>query len=311
MVANQVFVKTTVYMLLTLGIGYALRKAKLLGEDEGALSKYVIYVAMPALVLSNLSSVNLDLKLLRVLLTYLLSMAVISSLIYLAGRVMGSERSSIYLFILTANFSNAGFFGIPFISITFSELEALQLSIILCMATLIPSSILCFLLLESLREGGSLGGALIRTMRSPLMASVVAAIIINLTGLKIPKELAFVLDSLGATASPLALVSVGTSLTISGPISIREQAILINLRAFLSPMISMLIGLLAGLYSTELSVLVLMSAMPAAVLLGVFSNEYDFHRNVVSSLITISSLAAPLYLNIWLYLLKLLAISPA
>ncbi|MCS7102660.1 MAG: AEC family transporter, partial [Candidatus Korarchaeum sp.] len=188
---------------------------------------------------------------------------------------------------------------------------ALQLSIILCMATLIPSSILCFLLLESLREGGSLGGALIRTMRSPLMASVVAAIIINLTGLKIPKELAFVLDSLGATASPLALVSVGTSLTISGPISIREQAILINLRAFLSPMISMLIGLLAGLYSTELSVLVLMSAMPAAVLLGVFSNEYDFHRNVVSSLITISSLAAPLYLNIWLYLLKLLAISPA
>lgn len=303
MESSQVFVRTTVYLMMALGIGYALRK--LLGGDEGALSKYVIYVAMPALALISLSGVSLDPKLLRVLLVYLLSAIAISSLSYLAGRAMGRGRSELYLLILAANFGNTGFFGVPFIAVTFDEPRAIQLSIILWMATFILSSTLCILLLEDLRARGS-RGAFIRTLRSPLIVSVTAGLLLNLTDLEIPSEIASVLESLGATASPLALISVGASLDTSGPISIREQAVLISLRAVLSPAISLLLGLTVGLGHTELSVLVLMSAMPAAVLLGVFSNEYDFHKNVVSSFITISSLTAPIYLNAWFYFLRLL-----
>lgn len=304
---GQIFIGTTLYLVITLGIGYSLKKANLIRENDGALSNYVIYVAMPSLVLRNLIELGLDLMLLKAVVVYLLSMVTLSSLIYLAGRVMRRERSEIYLVILATNFSNTGFFGIPFISITFNEPKALQLSVILWMATFTLSSLLCILLLESLR-GGSLGGAFIGTLRNPLIASLVVGLLVNSTGLRIPSQLVSVLESLGDTASPLALISVGASLSISGSTSLLKQGVLLTLRAFLFPAVSLILGLLAGLSSTELSVLVLMSAMPAAVLLGVFSNAYDFRKDVIPQFITISSLAAPIYLNIWLYLL---ALSPA
>lgn len=302
---EQIFIGTTLYLVVTLGIGYTLRKANLLGENDGALSNYVIYVAMPSLVLRNLIELSLDLMLLKAVVVYLLSMVTLSSLIYLVGRAVRRERSEIYLMILATNFSNTGFFGIPFISITFNEPKALQLSVILWMVTFILSSLLCILLLESLRERGSLGGAFIRTLRNPLIASSAVGLLMNLTDLRIPSQLFSVLESLGNTASPLALISIGASLSISGSTSLSKQGVLLTLRAFLFPTVSLVLGLLVGLSSTELSVLVLMSAMPAAVLLGVFSNAYDFQKDVIPQFITISSLAAPIYLNIWLYFLML------
>ncbi|MEM2729470.1 MAG: AEC family transporter [Candidatus Korarchaeum sp.] len=302
---ERTFIGTTLYLVIMLGVGYALKKAKLIRENDGTLSNYVIYVAMPSLVLKNMMELSLDWMLLRTLTVCLLSMATLSSLVYLAGRVMRRERSEVYLMILAANFGNTGFFGIPFISITFNEPKALQLSVILWMVTFVISSLLCILLLESLRARGSPGGAFIGTLRNPLVASLAVGVLMNLTGLRIPSQLASVLESLGNTASPLALISVGASLSASASTSLPKQGVLLALRAFLSPAISLLLGSLVGLSPMELSVLVLMSAMPAAVLLGVFSNAYDFQRDVIPQFITISSLAAPIYLNIWLHFLTL------
>lgn len=292
----------TLHLAAMLGLGYALRSRISINCD--ALSRYVMYVAMPALALESLSVVALSEGLLRAVLVYLLSMFIISSAIYLIGRAFRLQRSMIHLLILASNFSNTGFFGIPFIGSTFQDPRALQLSVMLWMTTFVLSSLLCVYLLEGLRGDERLLGTIPRILRNPIVISVILGMSLNLMSLKIPEELLYTLDSLGTTASPLALVSVGASLRASRSISARTQGVLISLRALLSPLLSLVLGSLAGLDRVKLEVLVLMSAMPAAVLLGVFSEEYDFRKEDVLPFITISSLSAPLYLNGWLLLLK-------
>lgn len=300
----QVFLRTTLYIASLLAIGHLLKSSGLLENSENALFKYVMYVAMPALAIDSLSGVGLNQELLMALLIYLLSMFLTSSMILLAGVIAGLERSETYLLILAANFSNTGFFGIPFMSVVFGE-AVLKLSIVLWMATFIYSSFLCIPLLESLR-GSSQGIGVVasRTLKNPLTISVTLGLLLSFSKVSVPTEISFTLKSLGSTASPLALISIGASMRFSKSASLRTQAVLIFLRSLLSPLISLILGLIARLSYMELSTLVLMSAMPAAIFLGVFSNEYDFHREEVFTFITISSLTAPLYLNAWLYTLN-------
>lgn len=300
----QVFLRTTVYITSMLAIGYSLKAYGLLERNGNSLFKYVMYVAMPALAVESLSGVEAEPGLLMTSLIYFFSMSILSFSIILFGWFIGYERSRTYLLALAANFSNTGFFGIPFMIVVFGE-ASIRLSILLWMITFIYSTFLCIPLLESLRESSRNFRKLVeRTLKNPLIISVTLGMTLSLLKLSPPEEVSYILKSLGATASPLALISIGASISSFKAVSLRNQGLLLFLKAFLSPAISLLLGLIAKLNYIELCSLVLMSAMPAAVFLGVFSNEYDFHREEIFPFITISSLTAPFYLNIWLYFLN-------
>lgn len=68
----------------------------------------------------------------------------------------------------------------------------------------------------------------------------------------------------------------------------------------LLPLIALNLGHLMGLSQLEVLVTTLMSAMPVAVALVVFSDVYDFHREEIYSLVLITSLLSPIYLGAWL-----------
>lgn len=292
----------TLYVLLSLLLGYSLIHTNLLRRgEENVIFKYVMYVGMPALAFTSLSKVQLDMGFLRASLSYALSMALISLSIFLLSKVLGWGRERAYLLILIANFGNTGFFGIPFVSLAFGQGKPLQLSIFLWVLTFLFASFVCIPMLESLRGGSSA----IRALRNPLLISVALGLSASILRLSLPQPISLFLDSLASTASPLALISIGAS--IPGLSSIRKSKIsLFLLKTFISPALSMIIGLILRLEIIELSVLVIMSAMPVAIFLGVFSNEYEFYKEEVVAQIALTSISAPIYLNLWLYLLSAL-----
>ncbi len=291
----------TLYVLISLLLGYSLVYTNLLRRgEENVIFKYVMYIGMPALAFTSLSKVQLDMGFLRASLSYALSMTSLSLSILLLSKLLGWERERAYLLILIANFGNTGFFGIPFISLAFGQGRPLQLSILLWVLTFLFASFVGIPMLESLKGGSTIGA-----LRNPILISVVLGLTASTLKLSLPQPISLFLDSLAATASPLALISIGAS--ISGLSFIRKSKIsLFLLKTFISPALSMLIGLILRLEIMELSVLVIMSAMPVAVFLGVFSNEYEFYKEEVIAQIALTSISAPIYLNLWLHLLSAL-----
>jgi len=291
----------TLYVLISLLLGYSLVYTNLLRRgEENVIFKYVMYIGMPALAFTSLSKVQLDMGFLRASLSYALSMTSLSLSILLLSKLLGWERERAYLLILIANFGNTGFFGIPFISLAFGQGRPLQLSILLWVLTFLFASFVGIPMLESLKGGSTIGA-----LRNPILISVVLGLTASTLKLSLPQPISLFLDSLAATASPLALISIGAS--ISGLSFIRKSKIsLFLLKTFISPALSMLIGLILRLEIMELSVLVIMNAMPVAVFLGVFSNEYEFYKEEVIAQIALTSISAPIYLNLWLHLLSAL-----
>jgi len=292
----------TSYVLLSLLLGYSLMSTNLLRRgEENVIFKYVMYVGMPALAFTSISKVQLDMGFLRASLSYALSMASLSLSIFLLSKLLRWEREKTYLLILIANFGNTGFFGVPFVSLAFGQGRPLQLSIFLWVLTFLFASFIGIPMLESLKRGSSA----IKALRNPLLISVVLGLAASTLDLSFPQPISLFLDSLAATASPLALISIGASIPSFNSI-MKSKISLFLLKTFISPAFSMIIGSILRLEVIELNVLVIMSAMPVAIFLGVFSNEYEFYKEEVVAQIALTSISAPLYLNLWLYLLSAL-----
>jgi len=292
----------TSYVLLSLLLGYSLMSTNLLRRgEENVIFKYVMYVGMPALAFTSISKVQLDTGFLRASLSYALSMASLSLSIFLLSKLLRWEREKTYLLILIANFGNTGFFGVPFVSLAFGQGRPLQLSIFLWVLTFLFASFIGIPMLESLKRGSSA----IKALRNPLLISVVLGLAASTLDLSFPQPISLFLDSLAATASPLALISIGASIPSFNSIR-KSKMSLFLLKTFISPAFSMIIGSILRLEVIELNVLVIMSAMPVAIFLGVFSNEYEFYKEEVVAQIALTSISAPLYLNLWLYLLSAL-----
>ena len=77
------------------------------------------------------------------------------------------------------------------------------------------------------------------------------------------------------------------------------------LRMVFLPMIALGTVTVLGLGSLESSVVVLMSAMPMAISMVVLSERYQFHQELIASVVLDSSILGGFYLNGWLALLNI------
>jgi predicted permease len=89
------------------------------------------------------------------------------------------------------------------------------------------------------KDSVAVRGALMRLLRTPLFIALVAAIILNFSGLRVPELLATLLSPIGKLTVPLTIVALGLSFSA------------INLsrsRAFFTVMLRMVCGLVGGLF---------------------------------------------------------------
>jgi predicted permease len=108
---------------------------------------------------------------------------------------------------------------------------------------------------------------------------------------------------LGGTTSTVAIFLLGVFLYGRKYGNFGKAFGLSMLRVVFLPALAFFTTSWFGLAGISRSTLVLMHGMPIAISMIVLSERYNFYREIVASTILISSLAAGLYLNIWLVLL--------
>lgn len=299
----DIVVRTILPILLLIGLGYFSRKIGILKSgDERVLNAYVYYFALPALFLVDLSGTDL-IRHSRFVLAGILPIVVVLIIYIFLYLMFGFSRNTLYLIVVSTLLGSLAFFGIPFIVFAFPEAENLaSLSAASINIVSVPISIMV-LEFHKLGESALLEGlkrVAKRFSKNPLIISIILGVFLSLAGIKIPSPIETTLHMLGITTAPVAIFLLGVFLYGRKYSNLSKAFKLSLLRIVFLPTITLLTMMLVNLQDLERTTIILMHGTPIAIAAIILSERYAFHKETVASLLLISSLAAGLYLNLWL-----------
>ena len=306
----NIFLQTTFPIFFQMGIGLISRKMNILKEkDERVLSAYLYYFALPSLILVDLSETLFTKETYRFIIVGILPIVAILIIYILFYFIFRISKNTLYLMIISTIYANTAFYGIPFITFAFPTKQAEYLATLTVSSISVVATIITVLVLELYKLGTStaISGIKVIIKRfsiNPLILSALVGTILSIFGLKIPQPIYIPLNMIGGTTSTVAIFVLGVFIYGRRFKNIFESFKLGILKIIFLPILSIIILKLFNLPSIENYILVLMHGMPLGLTMTVLSEQYDFYKETITSLILISSIAAGIYLNLLLVIVE-------
>ena len=291
--------------------GYGGGRTVLGQEASSALSSFVYWFALPAVLLLSMARQPLgDIFNVNFIGAFLGSMLVVYALGWLIGwlrgRDDGAEVNSLQG--LNASFSNTGYMGIPLFLAAYGPDKLLPAII----ATVIMSVVMVGLAVIAMEMARSHGHGLGRALRdvgkalavNPLIVSSFAGLAWNLTGLGVPQPVVNFCQLLGAAAGPCALFAIGVFLA-GRPLELawRHVGWLVPLKLLVHPLLAW--ALMATLFPLDrfwTGATLLLAALPTGALTFVVASQYKVYVERTSQAILLSTVASVPVLSLVLVL---------
>lgn len=203
-----------IFLCLLVGLGLQ-RVSAFPKNGHVALNQFVIYVALPALALYYIPKISISAHLLYPLGVAWIGFALSFVFFYFIGTRLGWSRKLIGCLILTAGLGNTSFVGFPIIQALYGD-EGLKTAIIVDQ----PGSFVVMATLGIITAAIFAKGKpnsreiLYKIVLFPPFLAFVLACMMNLLKFDFSDHLQTVFQKLGATVTPVALVSVGLQLKI-------------------------------------------------------------------------------------------------
>lgn len=291
--------------------GYAGGRTVLGQEASSALSAFVYWFALPAVLLLSMARQPLsDIFNLSFIGAFLGSMLMVYALGWLLGWLKGRGDGAAInsLQALNASFSNTGYMGIPLFLAAYGADQLLPAII----ATVIMSVVmigLAVIAMEMARShGAGLGRALADVgkalLRNPLIVSSFAGLAWNLAGLPVPQPVVNFCQLLGAAAGPCALFAIGVFLA-GRPLELAWRLVgwLVPLKLLVHPLLAwLLIETVFPLDRFWTGATLLLAALPTGALTFVMASQYKVYVERTSQVILLSTIASVPVLSVILVL---------
>lgn len=224
-------------ILLYIGIGFILRRSKLLPETTSkSLSLLETFVFLPALLFNNLSS-NVRIEKLTtysvmvisgaVFLVFVLPVAWVFTKIFSKGRPADEYGTYMYMFA----FANYGYVGYPVIEGVFGS--GMLTSMILFA---VPFTFAIYTYGAILLSNGGSKKFTIPKKMIPILCALMLGVVVGLTGVKLPSFVTGMTGALKGCMSPVAMIMTGFVLG-----SLRFKEIFSSLRAYLVSIVRLVV----------------------------------------------------------------------
>lgn len=250
--------------------------------DSDFVSRLVLNIGAPALILSTLSQVDIDPSLFADIAIACVLVSVIMAILgFVIPRLLGDDvRTYLPSFV----FPNVGNMGLPVCMFAFGE-QGLALALIFFMVLSVAHFPVGILM-----AGGREAGGLMGIIKMPILYAIALAVLLMMSGAVLPDFLNNAVSLIGAMTIPLMLITLGVSL-YSLKVSGWGKALLYSL-------IRILGGLSAGLLvvwwldieGVARSVVLIQSSMPVAVFNYLFAVRFDRQPDAVAGLVVVSTL---------------------
>lgn len=205
----------TVPLFVLIGLGFASVRTRLFGAPEmRALGSFVLYVALPALIVRAFGQRALgEMVVPNYLLAYGAGSLAVFATGLLAMRLLRQPAAAGAIAAMGMSCSNTGYFGYPLAALVIGPPAAAAMAM-----NMLVENLLVIPLGLALAEGASSGAegwraalrdTAARLLRSPLILALAAGVLLSVSGLHLPLPLARSIDMLAVASGPLALFVIG------------------------------------------------------------------------------------------------------
>lgn len=279
-------------LFLIMLVGYIANKKQILTEENNkVLSKLIVHITSPALIINTVTSGTITgskqetATIIGISFLFYGIIILLAKLICFLVRVKGKERKEYEAMLV---FTNLGFMGIPVIDAIYGNQAVFYISIFM-----IPFNILMFSygiwLLSSEKETSFE----LKRILNPCVIAAMIALVIYFFDLKTHVIFNSCVESIGQITSPLAMIVIGVSIAL---VPLKEVFLDYKIyifgviKCFLMPVLMLL--LFRPFLSNEmlLGVIVVITGMPVGSNVGIVNTEYGGNSRLVSKGIIISNL---------------------
>lgn len=265
-----------------------------------ALNGFIIHISLPALAILYIHSLKIDASILLTALMAWLVFVAAWGIFAAAGRIFGMDRKRVGALIMVAGLGNTSFVGLPMIEAYFGKeylgvgIIADQLGSFMALSTL-------GILVSTIHSSGNVSPK--QMARKVLMFPPFQALLLAflLRPLPFPPWTVTILEKLGATLTPLALVSVGFQLHFGG---IREVAkplaAGLAYKLLLAPtLIWFLYSVILGASGTVTQVTIFEAAMAPMITAGIIAIDHDLEPRLVTLMLGVGIPLSFVTLHVW------------
>lgn len=279
-------------IIFLLGVGYT---ARILGlfkpQDVSLLNRLVLYIFMPATVFYGIYNLDIKASLLRLPLIAVLAVLFLLPILLIITK--GMENRLRGAFILTALFGNTAFIGYPVSLLTYGK-EGLARAILYDQIgfTIALTTFGVWIARHYGKGDGnfSLKETLIGIITYPPFPLLVLAFLLRYFKLGLPDFLINALSYLSNATVPVIMVGIGGLLQLEfNRRYLRLVCSTALLKLIVFPLISILIGILLGLDSLSLRVLIIESGVPVMMSSVVLGSEYGLDLEFILNAILVTT----------------------
>jgi len=294
-------------IFLCILLGYFLRRIRMVDTPSlNVMNKLCFKVFLPIYLFNNIATTNLAAAFNGKLLAtaYLGVTAQFILLMILIPR-LEKENPRRGVLVQAMFRSNFALFGLP-LALSLCGTEKVGPTSILVGFTVPLFNILAVVSLESFRGGKpSIKKMAKGIATNPLIIASLLGIAFNLLDFTLPGAVQKSVNDLGGVATPLSLVALGGSFTVSKVKEYKKQLTIGVLgRLVFSPLIMVSAGILLGFRNELLIPLLIMSGAPTAVSSFPMAQQMDGDGELAAGLVVFTSALAILSMFLWIFVLK-------
>lgn len=292
--------------LIIILLGWLLRHLGVLPRDAGHhLVRVVIYAALPALVFRAMIVNHFDASMVLAPVVGLVSHVIMVTIAYWLARARKVDRRSTGALIVASAVGNTGFFGIPLIASAAEHGSQVSLSAAVMFDTFSTGIITWTSSMWFAARFGDASGSdapsgerLWRNLLLPPIWGVAAGLALHGAGVRsLPEVIDQPARILGAAVLPLVMIYAGLVLDWGGVRRAwRDVAWASALRLVVGPALAFGLAWAFGLDGDVLRTVVLMGAMPTAMMSLVIGGWFKLRTDIIAGSVVVTALLVPVML---------------
>ena len=292
-----------ILLILCFIVGMLLHRYKRMPENaHTTLNNFIIYVSLPALTLLYIHGLKINGDVVLMAAMAWIYFALAAGFFWLVGRWLNWSRGTTGALMMTGGLGNTSFFGLPMIEAFYGHKQVVNGIIVDQLGSFLVLSTFGIIVAGVYSSGRPTAGEIVRRIAlfPPFIALVLALLLIPVS---YPEWLTAVLQRLGDTLAPMALLSVGFQLR-PGHVAARARELVIGLgfKLLLAPLVIFLLYVeVLGARGVPIQVTLFEAAMPPMIASAIIAVEHDLDPELSTLMVAAGLVVSFFTLTGWWY----------
>ncbi len=310
---NFIFsLNTTIPIFLVILLGWFLMQKGFLNKEFTKIAdKYVFKVALPFLLFKDIATTDIRQSFnLKFVLFCMTATTIMFMLTWILARIFIKDKSIVGAFTQAAARGSAAVLGIAFVQNIYGDSGMAPLMIVSAVPLYNIYSVIILTLSSSENQGkGNIKKAFINILKNPIIIGIFAGLPFSLFGISVPAIPLKAVSSVAATATPIALITIGAGFEGRKAIAkIKPTIAATIIKLIIIPAVFFPFAIQMGFRNSELVAILIMLGSPTTVTCYIMAKNMGNDAVLSSSVIVLATLLSSVTLTLWVFLLKSLAL---